>query len=160
MTPSEANFFVVDEVTPRVYGKSMDDVVRGDWIRATSKPWVTLVIARVAIQRMVDAGTPFKVSSFVNVMKKIKPEGDAEITHSVHLFSIRVQRHRLANGSWGKEKRMMKWSYATPFCVGSQKAVPLPEQIQRIANYWATRLDGVIEWTEGYCPIKEADIPF
>jgi len=145
MTPSEANFFILDEVTPRVYKKEMDDVVRGDWIRAASKPWVTLEMARRAIQSMVDAGTTFKVSSFVSTMKKLKPEGDAEITHVVQLFSIRVHRHQ--------------WSYATAFCVGSKKVVPHPEQIHRIANYWAARLNGVIEWTDECCPIQEEEVP-
>jgi len=152
MTPSEANFFVVDEVTPRVYGKKLDDVVQGDWIRALSKPWATLDTARRAIQKMVDAGTPFKVSSFVIAMKKIKPAGDAEITKPVLLFSIRITTEHMYNNK--------PWSYTKGFYGASQKKIPQPETIQFQANYWATKLKGIIEWTEEFSPIQESDIPF
>lgn len=164
MTPSDANFFVDGQIKPRVYGKTIDEAVYHDWIRALSMHHVTQDAAKQAIQGMVDDGTPFKVSSFRKALKRIKPAGDAEITKPVLLFSIRVQRDHEDKDCPHRDMRGFvetpQWSYAKGFYAPSEKKVPMPETIQFQARYWAQQLKGVIEYPEGMCPIPEEQIPF
>ena len=159
MTATDAILFVNNQVRPRMFNGKMDDAVEADWMRALNRPHVEKDSASAAIKEMVDAGTPMRVASFYKALRRHSKPVEAENTKPVLLYSIKIDRSRMAYIQGCPEPRHMEWSYTTGFYASSENKVPNLNTIAYQARWWAQNLAGDIVWAEGFMP-EEYENPF
>ena len=152
MTPMSAISFLDKQVKPRMFNGKMDEAVESDWMRCLQRRGVEEDSAKAAIQEMVDAGTPMKVSSFYKALKRHSKPVEAENTKPVLVYSIRLNRNREAYMQGSPIPEMMEWSYVQGFYAASEKTIPSIQTIVYQARWWAQNLGGDIMWAEGFAP--------
>ena len=152
MTPMSAISFLDKQVKPRCFNGKMDEAVESDWMRCLQRRGVEEDSAKAAIQEMVDAGTPMKVSSFYKALRRHSKPVEAENTKPVLLYSIRVIKEKWGYTQGSPIPTRMTWEYDTGFYAASNKAIPTIQTIAYQAAWWAAKLNGAIVWEDDFTP--------